>query len=299
MTLRYAAFANRHLNVHSRSGEEWQCLCPYHEDTSPSFSLNVRKGLFICYACGAKGTVDSLADHLSADRPEGEEISVSDVRDKIARLHQNLPRRRFLPPDMPKAYQLGNYREMWTERGITSDTVFDLFSLGYDVLEDELIIPVHAPDSRRLVSYIRRRRNPEPHQPKYLYQKNFKISENLFGSWQARTVEPMAGVPAIAVTEGSIDTLALWQAGVPSVALLGARCSPAQAKLIRALSPVFLVAMTDHDTAGKQAEEQLESILHGTGIRVVIPTYWPLGCKDPADMTDDQRYRSFMSALDG
>jgi len=299
MTLRYATFANRHLTVHSRSGEEWQCLCPYHEDTSPSFSINVRKGLFICYACDAKGTVESLAEHLNAAKPAGDDLSVSEIRKKISQVTGNIPARRFLSNDMPKAYQLGDYRKEWAKRGITSDIVFDLFSLGYDVLKDELIIPVHAPDSNRLVSYIKRRVNPDPGQPKYLYQKGFSISHNLFGSWQVRSSEPMVDrAPAVAVTEGSIDTLALWQVGIPSVALLGARVSVTQKKLLQQLDPMYLVCMTDRDVAGRHAAESLAVLMAGTGIRVVEPTYWPQGAKDPAEIPEQYRLPTFMSALD-
>ncbi|NBO55083.1 MAG: hypothetical protein EBU84_10945, partial [Actinobacteria bacterium] len=50
-------FLKRHLDIRSKSGLEWQAVCPFHEDTSPSFSVNIRKGLYICYACGAKGNM--------------------------------------------------------------------------------------------------------------------------------------------------------------------------------------------------------------------------------------------------
>jgi hypothetical protein len=32
-------------------------ICPFHEDTNPSLSLNEEKGLFKCWGCGAKGNI--------------------------------------------------------------------------------------------------------------------------------------------------------------------------------------------------------------------------------------------------
>ena len=32
-------------------------VCPFHEDTNPSLSLNEEKGLFKCWGCGAKGNI--------------------------------------------------------------------------------------------------------------------------------------------------------------------------------------------------------------------------------------------------
>jgi hypothetical protein len=31
--------------------------CPFHDDSNPSFSVNFNSGGFICFACGAKGSV--------------------------------------------------------------------------------------------------------------------------------------------------------------------------------------------------------------------------------------------------
>jgi len=32
-------------------------LCPFHDDTNPSFSVNVETGLFRCFSCDAKGDI--------------------------------------------------------------------------------------------------------------------------------------------------------------------------------------------------------------------------------------------------
>ncbi|KAA0242501.1 MAG: hypothetical protein EDM70_14135 [Candidatus Brocadia sp. AMX2] len=32
-------------------------LCPFHDDTNPSLSVNVESGLFRCFSCDAKGDI--------------------------------------------------------------------------------------------------------------------------------------------------------------------------------------------------------------------------------------------------
>src|SRR4029077_20349118 len=43
-----------------RAGREWKCLCPLHDEQTPSFSVYTEKGLFYCHGCGAGGTVIDL-----------------------------------------------------------------------------------------------------------------------------------------------------------------------------------------------------------------------------------------------
>lgn len=39
----------------SPSGKEWKGLCPFHEETVPSFTVNNDKGFYHCFGCGAHG----------------------------------------------------------------------------------------------------------------------------------------------------------------------------------------------------------------------------------------------------
>lgn len=40
-----------------KGGQELTGLCPFHDDTRPSFSLNVEQGIYNCFSCGAKGRI--------------------------------------------------------------------------------------------------------------------------------------------------------------------------------------------------------------------------------------------------
>ncbi|MBW1849728.1 MAG: hypothetical protein JRJ27_22000 [Deltaproteobacteria bacterium] len=40
-----------------KRGNEYKGLCPFHDDTNPSLSVNAEKGLFYCFGCGVGGDV--------------------------------------------------------------------------------------------------------------------------------------------------------------------------------------------------------------------------------------------------
>ena len=51
-----------------RAGREFQAPCPFHNEKSPSFTVNDQKGFFHCFGCGAHGDVIGFVmrhDHLA------------------------------------------------------------------------------------------------------------------------------------------------------------------------------------------------------------------------------------------
>jgi DNA primase len=68
------------LDVRSVSGDELVCLCPFHGDSSPSLWANKSKGLWICYACGERGSTNSLLRKLGMTVPSVTPSSVLDQR---------------------------------------------------------------------------------------------------------------------------------------------------------------------------------------------------------------------------
>ncbi len=40
-----------------RRGRNWFGLCPFHQEDTPSFSVNPEKGIFKCFGCGKGGNV--------------------------------------------------------------------------------------------------------------------------------------------------------------------------------------------------------------------------------------------------
>lgn len=40
-----------------KTGKNWSALCPFHDEKSPSFSVNDDKQMWYCFGCGAGGNV--------------------------------------------------------------------------------------------------------------------------------------------------------------------------------------------------------------------------------------------------
>ena len=58
------------VNVTTVGESEIGGHCPIHDDNSPSWSMNITTGLWICYACGATGNLTQLALRLSVSSDE-------------------------------------------------------------------------------------------------------------------------------------------------------------------------------------------------------------------------------------
>ena len=281
-------FLNKNLDVRTRAGDEWTCLCPYHDDTSPSFSVNVKRGLFICFACGAKGTVADLAKFLRVGAPSIV-VTEESEKDKVSNLLEGL---RGLKEDkgnsvIPESFlaRFNNPTNYWKHRGFSKETI-EFFGLGYDAMSNHAIIPLRE-SGGGLVGVIRRQLD-EDAMPRYLYPKGFKINQHLFN---ANTVQKY---DRIAIVEGSLDCIACHESGIPAVAILGSYVSNTQYDMLRKLNPDYFVVMTDRDNAGRRAAGQIMAEL---GRRVLAPEYknsW-IG-KDPADLWHSQRKEMFDGA---
>jgi DNA primase len=68
----------RKVSLKRRSGSEYAGLCPFHNEKTPSFTVNDKKGFFHCFGCGEHGDAISFAM-----KTEG--LSFPDSVEKLAR----------------------------------------------------------------------------------------------------------------------------------------------------------------------------------------------------------------------
>ena len=68
---RIGGISSRLNNVSEKNGELWaSCPMGIHSDRTPSFSINLREGIFYCFSCQSSGTVNQLAAKMRI-LPEG------------------------------------------------------------------------------------------------------------------------------------------------------------------------------------------------------------------------------------
>ncbi|MHB1696595.1 MAG: CHC2 zinc finger domain-containing protein [bacterium] len=66
--------AGRYIKL-KKQGRNYFGICPFHEEKTPSFSIDPQTGLWICWGCGAKGNIYHLIEKMeSVDFPEAVEI---------------------------------------------------------------------------------------------------------------------------------------------------------------------------------------------------------------------------------
>jgi DNA primase len=131
-----------------RSGTRWSGLCPFHDERTPSFSVNPEEKLYYCFGCGEGGdvfkfvqqtealefqeAVELLADRYNV-RIEREETDpqADQRRRRRDRLHTLLDRAAsFYAKYLTEAGEAAAAREYLASRGL-SDEVLEEFRVGY------------------------------------------------------------------------------------------------------------------------------------------------------------------------
>jgi DNA primase len=131
-----------------RAGERWVGLCPFHEERTPSFSVNSQDKLYYCFGCEASGdifsfvqekeglsfpeAVETLAERFGVEvEREEEDPQLEQRRRRRARLHELLERTAGYYSaylwESPKAQKARDYL---AGRGL-SEEVLREFGIGY------------------------------------------------------------------------------------------------------------------------------------------------------------------------
>ena len=93
--LRSAADIVQVIGEHTRlkkAGRSWKGLCPFHNERTPSFTVDREKGLYHCFGCGAGGDVVHFVRQMDRlDFPEA-------VESLASRFGVTIPRRAWRGP---------------------------------------------------------------------------------------------------------------------------------------------------------------------------------------------------------
>lgn len=253
-----AAVLRRYRVSLRRSGrDQYRGLCPIHcGEGRDAFHANLSRNLFHCFSCGAAGTVLDFVAAMEgctlreAARKLAEETAVS----VVAALPAGRPKATVTKKSRPLSplgfvlHGIDHTHPYLAARGIESNTALE-FGIGVyrgpGILSGRLVIPIYN-QRAQLLAYCGR--TLDGTEPRYRFPSGFPKSEVLFNLHRAAT----AGQGTVVLVEGFFDCFKLHQAGVASVALMGAALYDAQQ---RALLESFrsLLLMLDGDEAGHRA----------------------------------------------
>lgn len=252
-------YPNLMAAVHSGRGAERPFCCDVHGDSNPSASVNVLKGVWVCYACGAGGRVGS------GDNTKAVKEALEVMRDKKP---PPVFHRRWLD-----VFDMAGPSPYWAAR-VGEDTA-RAYRCGTHPTTDNPTYPLLSAAGQiwgvveRVDAGI-----------KYLYPAGVSVSKTLFGYRRGN-------FHTVIVCEGAGDVMAFHAAGVPKGTLVvgtyGAGVNAPQAELVRGLSPVRVIMAYDNDEAGRNAAQRN----YDFGSAQVAVTEWPEGVKDPGDAPAD------------
>lgn len=281
--LKHERWIAQHLDVVTTSNDEFYCRCPFHNDSSPSFAINGKSGLWLCHGCHVKGNLDLLATQLGVENgktAEGVRDLLKDIREEDEWEPETV---RILPEAWLSQFDIDH--DYWDSRGI-SRMAQQAFQLGYDPFREAVTVPLR--DTSGSLLGVLRRHLRKSKKPRYLYPKGFHAADNLFG---AHLIEDER---EIALVEGTIDAIACWDADIPALAIYGSRLSEAHQVLLHQLQISSVTLLLDNDEAGTEGITGAVRELEGIGWKV--PLDWPDGAKDPGDLNDDQIRSLFYGA---
>jgi len=195
--------------------DEFSIRCPFHEDGVASCSINIDKGVWICFAGCGQGTLKSfLKKYLDCNGVELEKMLFDSQMDFNIDIFDDLQATIEQREEYFMEADTSTFPSWIFGRGF-SEQILREWGCGTTEYQD-LVIPIHNLEST-LVGSVTRRINAIP---KYMYSKGLRKSEVIFGAH--KLTEPKK---YICITEGSLDTMWLTQNGHPSVAILGATTS--------------------------------------------------------------------------
>jgi DNA primase len=274
----------RHYGVELKlSGDQHHGFCPLPKHkgkkNSPSFSANVKRGIWQCFGCGEKGNVLDFAVLMEGSNPKSGE----DVQRVALRLRQQFPhgaakeqkkseekKDENIVINVPLDFELQGLdatHSYLRSRGFTEETIAK-FGLGYcsrGLLQNRIAIPLHDLQGR-LVGYAGRvidNKSISDQNPKYKLPgrrkrkgviHEFRKSLLLYNAHRIKSP-----VDDLVVVEGFAGVWWLSQAEFNAVAPMGASCTAEQGKAIASLVSENgrVWVFTDGDSPGERCAQEI------------------------------------------
>lgn len=168
----------------------------------------------------------------------------------------------------------------WTKRGITDESIIELFDLGYDKKTDCITFPVRDKDGN--CEFVARRSVRTK-----FFQYPPGVSKPLYGLYEIYHTTYISGTrraPSIILCESMIDCILLWQSKHPALALNGLG-NDRQFKQLMDLPIRHIILATDNDEAGQKARDRIKKYVHNKIFSEII---FPDNIKDIGECSREQ-----------
>jgi DNA primase len=247
------------IQVKQVRGEEVLAICPFHDDHTPSLSLNLKKGVFCCFACNESGKFSKLG--LSRD----EFVTFDSFRDLLSGIDKTetliLKQLFSLPREFRKFDgDINNpFHQYLLDRGIIQKTI-EHFNIGYcdsGFYRGRIIVPLPMGFvARSIYSDAISKKVFGVNYKRYLFPLGLPISTFFFN------YSPSLNTPIL--VEGVFDALRVYSLGFTSViSPFSCKVSEEQIKLLCKYSSSVIYVFFDDDEAGRAGAQMAEEKLKG------------------------------------
>lgn len=276
-----------------QSGHNIQVCCPYHNERRPSAGIDMRNGIFHCFACQEVHSLEEviaycfgkgddfkfgwnwlLKNFLTISVEERKDIPLDLERNTLYNVNANV---KYVSEDELDGYRY-THPYMY-QRGLT-DEVIELFDIGYDSSCDCITFPVRDISGNTLFIARRSTKTKFFHYPK-------DVEKPLYGLYEIFHVNYISGARhsgEIIVCESMLDALSFWTVHKPAVALNGLG-NELQFKQLRDIPCRELVLCTDMDEAGIKARDRIRKKVTN---KLITEYVLPKGRKDANECTKEE-----------
>lgn len=273
--INWIEFYSQYFKQLKKAGQnKMQGLCPFHEDTKPSFWFNTENGCWKCEACGESGNGQTFLEKI-------EKIDSKEAYNRLLKIAGE-----YQEPRKKKKYTIEDYCE---DKHFPVDFIS---SLG--VRNGRVGISLQYKDESGAVISTRQRYGAGAG-PRFTWSRGSKVIP--YGLW---LLPKMREKGYIVLVEGESDSQTLWLHGIPALGIPGA--STFQAEWVNFIVGLDIYIHKEPDSGGetfvrKVCEGLVDGRHEGDIYQISIPNY-----KDPSDLhiaegaQFDTRWKAVMEA---
>ena len=250
------------------SGNSLTAVCPFHGDTNPSFSVDLEKGLFKCFSCGAEGNYIKFRADLDG----------TDTRTAYMKILEESGVESQRRAEQP-SYTVDEYAfekripASWLKSHCSLESKRDRDGRGY------IYIPYFNKENSQQVF---RKRYPKGSGLRFKWGYGSAGKLLMYGEWLLSTIYERGRVIMV---EGESDTQTLWFLGLPALGVPGASTYRAEwTERIGDIGALYL--HIEPDQGGQTFLATMCKKLHdgNYGGKVYTWSCGQFGVKDPSEL---------------
>jgi DNA primase len=241
-----------------------KCFSGLHEDTNPSLSYNVEKGVFNCFSCGFKGDTAKLMKEL------GIVATINPLSKQGFKIKRLLEKLEAVKDSKPLRLPEPRVAVRHPFKGISVQTLekYGAFTTTHDYLDDYICIPIYQHNRLKFIEGRHSLTSGEkPNMPKYMRRPaGADVSSILF------PLDEITDFRQVILVEGIFDVLNMHDMGYNNtLCIFGTNnFTAAKARMLDERGCRHVIIMMDGDSAGRQAAIKIDKLISQRSIQTTI-----------------------------